>query len=121
MPFWDHCYYPNQEWGGGREAFRLLIVKFYCSLERLLANHNTYARTRARTHTHTNQSQKARASLRRPISVREELVMLRVSRGGSAGPVGARQTLLALAERPAPGVVSQKAFTALACKVQHHS
>lgn len=32
--------------GGGREAFRLLIVKFYCSLERLLANHKTEARTR---------------------------------------------------------------------------
>lgn len=28
---------------GGREAFRLLIMKFYCSLEGLLANHNTPA------------------------------------------------------------------------------
>lgn len=98
MPFWDHCYYPTQEPGGGREAFRLLIMKFYCSLERLLANHNTYARTR----THTNQLQKALASLRRPVSVREELLKSIASRGGSAGPAGsggragARQTLLVL-------------------------
>lgn len=40
-------------------------MKFYCSLERLLANHNTYARAR----THTNQLQKALASLRRPARV----------------------------------------------------
>lgn len=37
MPFWDRCCYPNRG-RGGREAFSLLIVKFYCSLERLLAN-----------------------------------------------------------------------------------
>lgn len=38
---------PSEAGAGGREAFRLLIMKFYCSLERLLANHNTSARTRA--------------------------------------------------------------------------
>jgi len=47
MPFGDRCYDPNQEpEEGGREAFRLLIVKFYCSLERPLANRNAHARAR---------------------------------------------------------------------------
>lgn len=73
-------------------------MKFYCSLERLLANHNTYART----HIHTNQLQKALASLRRPVNVRAELLKSVVSWGGSAGPAGgracakAKQTLLVL-------------------------
>lgn len=44
MPFWDRCCYPNQG-RGGREAFSLLIVKFYCSPERLLANHTTRRRS----------------------------------------------------------------------------
>lgn len=44
MPFWERCCYPNQG-RGGREAFSLLIVKFYCSRERLLANHTTRRRS----------------------------------------------------------------------------
>lgn len=64
MPFWDHCYYPKQERGGAREAFRLLIMKFYCSLERLLANHNTYARAHAQI-----SCRKPWFSLCRPASV----------------------------------------------------
>lgn len=48
MPCWDQCYSPNQERGRKGSFFRLLIMTFYCSLERLLANHNTSARTKPR-------------------------------------------------------------------------
>lgn len=74
-------------------------MKFYCSLERLLANHNTYARAR----THTNQLQKALASLRRPARVSGAAEEHREPGWlGSAGPAGSRgcaeakQTLLVL-------------------------
>lgn len=63
---------------GGREAFRLLIMKFYCSLEGLLANHNTPA--------HAHKSVAESPGFPRPPCTKPEWSC------GSAGPTEAKPT-----------------------------